>query len=510
MEDYNFKRDLIINVSEHETRLAVLEDGKLVELWVERPEKERMVGDIYKGIVTAIFPGMQAAFIDIGLDKNSFLHISDVSELGNVDFLDEEPHIRKKKKFRQKIEQILRKGQEILVQVTKEPMGTKGSRVTSDLSLPGRYLVLAPGENHIGVSRKIKDLEEKKRLKKIVSGLRPEGFGIIIRTAAEGKDKKEFKSDIRTLLRLWKRIKKNGERKKAPALLFKDIGMIFSLLRDILSPQIGEIVVDSKRTYKMILSYLRSIAPTYHSKVKFYDKEIPIFDFYNIENEIDKMLERKVWIKKGAYIVIDQTEAMVTIDVNTGRFVGKSDQPATILKANLEAAKEIARQIRLRDIGGLIIIDFIDMDSKEDRKKVYEEFKEALKNDRSKSSILPISDFGLIEMTRERVRPSLMYTFSDPCPFCHGIGRVMSKETVAAKIERWFQRAKVKSSEKDYRLLVSPEIAKMFADGKKSRIEKLEKELRLDILLVKKDDMPPDQFKVLDKDGLELTRRFKI
>ena len=509
MENYSFKRDLIINISEHETRLAVLEDGKLVELWVERPEKERMVGDIYKGVVTAVFPGMQAAFIDIGLDKNSFLHISDMSDLSNVDFLEEEPHIRKKKKFPQKIEQILRKGQEILVQVTKEPMGTKGSRVTSDLSLPGRYLVLAPGESHIGVSRKIKDLEEKRRLKKIVSGLRPDGFGIIIRTAAEGKDKKEFKSDIRTLLRLWKKIKRNGEKRKAPALLFKDIGMIFSLLRDILSPQIGEIVVDSKRTYKMILSYLRSIAPSYRSKVKWYDQGIPIFDFYNIENEMDKMLERKVWIKKGAYLVIDHTEAMVTIDVNTGRFVGKSDQSATILKANSEAAKEIARQIRLRDIGGLIIIDFIDMDSKENRKKVYEQFKEALKNDRSKSSILPISDFGLIEMTRERVRPSLMYTFSDPCHICHGVGRVLSKETQATKIERWFLRAKVRSPEKDYRLLVSPEIAKILAEGKKSRIEELEKELKLDILLVKKDDMPVDQFKVLDKNGLELTEKFK-
>ncbi len=503
------KRDIIINFSPFETRLAILEDDKLVELWVERPEKERMVGDIYKGVVKAVFPGMQAAFIHIGTEKNAFLHLSDINQPSKPDILEEYPQGKRKNKTFLKIEEVLKKDQEIIVQVIKEPMGSKGARVTTSLSLAGRYVVLTPGENHIAVSRRITELEEKKRLKRIVSELKREGFGLIVRTVASGKDKKDFKSDIRALAKLWNRIKKKAEKKKAPELLHQDIGMVFSVMRDLLSPQVKEVVIDSKKECKRILSYLRAIAPHLRSKVRFYDKDIPIFDFYNIESQIDKMLDRKVWIRKGAYIVIDQTEAMVTIDVNTGRYVGKSDQSSTVLQANLEASKEIARQIRLRDIGGLIVIDFIDMDSKENRKKVYDEFRAALKADRSKSSILPISDFGLIEMTRERVRPSLIYTFSDPCSTCGGSGRVLSLETLAVKIERWFKRAKALSAQKEYRLVASPELTKILTQGRKSRIKNLEKELRLKIRLEKNEEIPVDSFKVFTDEDLEVTDKFK-
>ncbi|MFH0930894.1 MAG: Rne/Rng family ribonuclease [Candidatus Zixiibacteriota bacterium] len=505
------QKDIIINSSEYETRIAVLENSKLMELWVERPESERIVGDIYKGIVKAVLPGMQAAFLDLGLERSAFLHISDITELYEADFLEEEELAqRKKKKAPQKIEELLKKGQEILVQIMKEQMGTKGPKVTSQLSLAGRYLVLVPGEEHIGVSRKIIEREEKKRLKRVVSELKPEGFGAIIRTVAEGKAQKEFKNDIRLLLNLWKKIRQEAEKKKAPALVHKDMGLVASVIRDQLSSKVNQVMIDSKWEYKKIRSYLQVIAPSLRQKVIIYDKDIPIFDFYNIESQIEKMLDRRVWLRKGAYIVIDQTEAMVTIDVNTGRFVGKSDQQTTILKTNLEASREIARQIRLRDIGGLIVVDFIDMESFENRKKVFEEFKASFKNDRSKHSILPISDFGLIEMTRERIRPSLLYTFSQPCPTCNGIGRVLSKETLAAKIERWFKRAKVRSVDKKFKLCIHPEVYRILSEGKESRIKKLCRMLRIEILPEKDENLSADEFKVFSLDEEEeITDRFK-
>jgi ribonuclease G len=511
------QKDIIINVSEHETRLAVLEDLKLVELLVERPQAERMVGDIYKGVVKSVLPGMQAAFIDMGLDKTAFLHFSDIgdrkSHLGllyEAEFLEEEEEAKKEKKKKpERIQDILKEGQEILVEVTKEPIGTKGARVTTQLSLPGRYVVLVPGEERVGVSRKISNWTEKKRLKRLTYETKPEGFGCIVRTVAEGKHKKEIKSDIRNLAKHWKRILRQAEKKEAPALLHKDIGLIYSVMRDVLSPEVEKVVVDSKREYKRILSYLKSVASTLRSKVEHYDGKVPIFDAYNIETEIEKMLDRKVWVKKGAYFVIDQTEAMVTIDVNTGRFVGKTTQESTVLKTNLEAAREIARQIRLRDIGGLIIVDFIDMELAENRKKVFEEFKTAFKHDRSKNSILPISDFGLIEMTRERIRPSILHTLSQICPCCGGIGRVISKESVAMKIERWFRRAKVGVGCKNYRLVVHPEVAQILGDGKASRLNKLSKELKLDIRLLQDQELPSDQFKVFDSDqNMDVTDMF--
>lgn len=511
------KKDIIINVSEYETRLAIIEELKLVELLVERPEKERMVGDIYQGVVKAVLPGMQAAFIDIGLDKSAFLHFSDLGDfkskldiLYEADLLEEEEGLEKLKKPPENIQDVLKEGREIFVQITKEPIGTKGPRVTTQLSLPGRYMVLVPGEDHVGVSRKISHWAEKRRLKRLAYELLPDGFGCIVRTVAEGKDKKELKSDMKNLVKLWKRIKKQAERKEAPALLHKDIGMVSSIMRDILTPEVNSVIVDSKKEYKKILSYLKFIARSLRFKVKLYEGKVPIFDAYNIEPEIEKMLERKVWIKKGAYFVIDQTEAMVTIDVNTGRFVGKSTQESTVLKTNLEATKEIARQIRLRDIGGLIVIDFIDMESPENRKKVFEEFRTAFRNDRSKNSILPISDFGLVEMTRERIRPSILHTLSDMCPCCQGIGRVISKETVAMKIERWFRRAKVSSKSKRYKLFVNPELSKILMGGKMDRIQKWNKELKLEIALVKDERLTPENFRVFSEDeGLDLTELFK-
>jgi ribonuclease G len=512
------QKDIIINVSEYETRLAVLEDLKLVELLVERPEAERMVGDIYKGMVKSVLPGMQAAFVDLGLDKTAFLHFSDMGDskrqldlLYEAEFLEDEDEVKKKaKKLPGRIQDILKEGQEILAQVTKEPIGTKGSRVTTQLSLPGRSVVLVPGEDHVGVSRKISNWAEKKRLKRLAYETKPDGFGCIVRTVAEGKERRELKSDFRNLLKFWRRIVKQAEKSKAPALLHKDIGLIYSVMRDVLTPEVEKVVVDAKKEYKRINSYLKTVAKTLRSRVEHYEGKVPIFDAYNIEPEIEKMLDRKVWVKKGAYFVIDQTEAMVTIDVNTGRFVGKTTQEATVLKTNLEAAREIARQIRLRDIGGLIIVDFIDMELTANRKKVFEEFKAAFRYDRSKNSILPISDFGLIEMTRERIRPSILHTLSQTCPCCDGIGRVVSKETTAMKIERWFNRAKVSAGRRNYRLTVHPDVARMLGGGKASRLRKLSKQLKLDIELVEDSELTSDSFKVFDPaQNVEVTDTFK-
>ncbi|MCJ7508681.1 MAG: ribonuclease E/G, partial [candidate division Zixibacteria bacterium] len=295
------QKDIIINVSEYETRLAILEDLKLVELLMERPEAERMVGDIYKGVVKDVLPGMQAAFVDMGIGRNAFLHVSDIGPTEGSGASRKE----------RKIEDVIKQGQEILVQVIKEPMGTKGPRVTSELSIPGRYSVLVPEEEGVRVSRKISNRAEKKRLKILASQLRPKDCCLIVRTVAEGKTERELKSDVKNLLRLWEGIRKEAQKKKAPYLLHKEMGITSSIMRDLLTPEITSVVVDSKREYHNILSYLRSIAPNLRSKVKLYQGKVPLFDFYKIESEIDKMLDRKVWIKKGSYIVIDQTEAMV-------------------------------------------------------------------------------------------------------------------------------------------------------------------------------------------------------
>lgn len=514
-------KDIFVNVTEYETRIAIKEDGKLVELLVERPEKERLVGDIYKGRVTAVLPGIQAAFVDIGLEKSGFLHFSDMSDhkgesslLSDLDFFDENGHEmppRLKYSKGTSIVKVLKKNQEVLVQVIKEPMGNKGPRVTTEISLPGRYIVLLPGARHIGVSKKIYSWTEKKRLRKIAEEFLPDNFGMIIRTVAEAKDRKEFAADIKLLTKFWNKMKKRVENTKAPALVHKDIEMTSGIIRDFFTPDVNEVIIDDKKEYKKFLSYLKDVAPQLRDRVELYKGEKPLFDYYKVEPEIERMLDRKSWLKCGGYIVIDQTEALVTIDVNTGRFKGKSKAEDAIFKTNMEAAHEIARQIRLRDIGGIIIIDFIDMESREHRRKVFEEFKNALKNDRSQTFISSISDLGLIEMTRQRIRLSLMYAFSDPCPVCLGVGRVLSKESIAVKIERWFKRASVSEGKRHYQLVASPQVIELLANGSSSRISKLERRLKITIDLIRDTSLHPEEFHVIDaKTETDITEKYKI
>jgi ribonuclease G len=497
------KKEIMINSTEHETRAALLEDGKLVEFLVKNSEERRIVGNIYKGRIKTVLPGMQAAFVDIGLEKAAFLHSSDIGQVTDSDRYDadedeEAPAEIIRKARRAGIETVLKDGQ--------EPISTKGPRVTSEISIPGRYLVMVPDDSHIRVSKRIPDWNEKKRLRAIMRDLRPEGFGFIIRTEAEGRNEADFKSDIRRLLKFWTPLKKRADRLTPPALLHQEMGMITGLIRDIYSDDVDSLVVDSRSVYREVLSFVREIAPALKGRVKLYKEKMPIFDYFNIEPEIEKTMDRRVWIRKGSYLIIDQTEAMVTIDVNTGRFVGRKDQESTILRTNLEAAREVARQIRLRDIGGLIIIDFIDMYSRENRRRLYDEFCHWFKNDRAKRAISPVSDFGLIEMTRERVRPSLLTALSEPCAHCNGLGRVLSKNTMATKIERWFLRARAIGSHGKFNLIVHPGLADFLTNGDGNRVARMANVYRFHINLVRDTTISAQEFIVTDVEtGANLT-----
>lgn len=496
------KKEIIINSTLHETRVAVLENDKLVELLVKGADDKRMVGNIYKGKIKTVLPGMQAAFVDIGMEKAAFLHSSDIGQESDsrYDAEDEEeaPAEIIRKERRAGIETVLKEGQHILVQVIKEPISTKGPRVASEISIAGRYLVLVPDDNHIRVSKRITDWGEKKRLRNIVREHRPEGFGFIIRTEAEGRDESDFKADIKRLLKFWVPLKKRADRLDPPALLHQEMGMISGLIRDVYSDDVESLVVDNRSVYREIISFVREVAPTLKDRVHLYKGKMPIFDHYNVEAELEKTMDRRVWIKKGSYLIIDQTEAMVTIDVNTGRFVGRKDQETTILRTNLEAAREAARQIRLRDIGGLIVVDFIDMYRYENRRKLYNEFTHCFRNDRAKRAISPVSDFGLIEMTRERVRPSLITALSEPCKYCQGLGRVLSKDTMATKVERWFLRAKTAGKHAKFNLIVSPDLADYITNSGLNRVARLANTHRFHINLVRDTTISAQEFLVTD------------
>lgn len=505
------KKEIIVNSTQHETRVALLEDGKLVELLVQGAEERRIVGNIYKGRIKTVLPGMQAAFVDIGMEKAAFLHSSDIGQVSDgrydADEDEEAPADIVRKSRRAGIETVLKDGQEVLAQVIKEPISSKGPRVTTEISIAGRYLVLVPDDSHIRVSKRISDWSEKKRLRAIVRDLRPEGFGFIVRTEAEGRHEADFKTDVKRLLKYWTQLKKHAERLEPPAVIHQEMGMVTGIIRDVYSDDVENLVVDNRAVYREIMSFVREIAPALKGRVRLYKEAVPIFDYYNVEPEIEKMLDRRIWIRKGAYLVIDQTEAMVTIDVNTGRFVGRKDQESTILNTNLEAAREVARQIRLRDIGGLIIVDFIDMYSRENRRKLYDEFCHHFRSDRAKRAISPVSDFGLVEMTRERVRPSLMTALSEECPHCKGLGRVLSKHTMATKIERWFHRAKAEGSRTRFNLIVNPGLADYLTNGEGNRVARLANVHHFQINLVRDTTISLQEFAVMEMDsGADLTK----
>jgi ribonuclease G len=464
---------IVVNAGITETRVAVQEGSLLTELYLERHARRSIVGSVYKGVVTNVLPGMQAAFVDIGLKKDAFLYAGDYTantgDLGReaVDAPEEEPdtadvdleEAEPRREARAPIEELLRKGQEVLVQVSKESLGTKGARVTSFISLPGRYLVYMPQGRHVGVSRRIRDERERDRLRALVRSLNPPAGGYIVRTNAEGRGEAEFAADLEFLGRLWSQVQERYERSAAPAVLHEEMDLTFRVVRDLLSPEVDEFLVDDPDVYARCLGYVRDLVPALADRVKRYEGRTPIFEHFGIERDIEKALRRRVWLRSGGYIVIDHTEALVSIDVNTGKYVGKRDFEQTVLKINLEAVGEIVRQIRLRDLGGIIIIDFIDMEIPEHREQVYRALKRALAEDKARTNVLEISELGLVEMTRKRVRQDLRSLLTVPCSTCKGGGVTKSDPTLAEEIFRAARARVAESGAREVVLRVHPELA---------------------------------------------------
>jgi ribonuclease G len=455
-------REIVINATKHESRIAVLDEGQVVELWVERTRHRTIVGNIYKGRVTKVLPGMQSAFVDLGLERDAFLYVSDVLE----DFEEYESETSEDLALEEvapsrpeaSISDLLREGQEIVVQVSKDTIAGKGARITSHVTLPGRFLVYMPTVNHIGVSRRIENEEERLRLKQILERIRPQGGGFIVRTAGESHDEEEFRADMKYLTDLWEQIRRRGEKASAPTLIHHDLDLVLRTIRDVLTPEFKSVWVDSVEQYQRIVEFLDQIQPVLVSRVRLYRRDEPIFDEFGIEREIAKALNSKVWLKSGGYIVINQTEALVAIDVNTGKYVGRKNLEETVFRTNLEAAKEIVRQIRLRDLGGIIVLDFIDMEDLANRAALFEAFENEIKKDRSKTKILQISEFGLIEMTRKRVRQSLGRSLTQPCPYCAGSGRIKSNTTISLEIWRELMKLRDLHEGEDVIVRVNPVI----------------------------------------------------
>ena len=469
-------KEIYISESMGESRIAIIEDGTLVEVYVEKQDQQRMVGNIYKGKVENVLPGMQAAFVDIGYDINAFLPFSEIENPAYLMDVDESEDSSSNNKTNRKsnkhtsdnVNVDLKTGQSIFVQVIKEAFAGKGPRITTEVAIPGRLLVLVPNSKYVGISKKIWDKYERRRLKKLVSSLKDNDAGIIVRTVAEGKSEELIKNDLQNLENSWQKILKASNQKKDVELLYEDLETASSVIRDLFTPDISKIVIDSKKLYKKINSYLEDVSPNMASRLEHYKIKKPLFESMGIENEIDKLLRPKVWLKSGAYLIIEKTEAMVVVDVNSGRFVGKKNHEENSLKINLEACKEVARQLRLRDLSGLVVIDFIDMKNESNRKKIYYELRKELKKDRAKVAVSPISDFGLLEMTRQRIRLSLLDSMSDECPTCKGAGRIMSRETLITRIDHWLRRYKTKNRRLKLKLELHPEIADFLRDNKKA------------------------------------------
>ncbi len=499
-------KELVINTTSHETRVALLESGHIAELYVERSRERSIVGNIYRGRVIRVLPGMQAAFVDIGLDKAAFLYVADVlDEIESVEHFFDNGHTPgqdgdesgAERPPLPPIEDLLQEGQEIMVQVAKDPIGTKGARITAHISLPGRNLVYMPTVDHVGISRRIENEEERLRLRHLIDIMRPEGTGFIIRTAAEGKSADELKADMDYLVALWEQIGQHRIDRGAPCLIHSDLDVTSKVLRDILTEDVSRIVVDSAEEYSKILSFLDTFMPGQEFRVEHYQEDEPIFDTFGLEVEIARALGRKVWLKSGGHIIIDQAEALTAIDVNTGRFVGKHNLEDTILKTNLEAVKEIAFQLRLRNIGGLIILDFIDMEKEPHREKVHASLEEALKNDKAKTNILKISELGLVEMTRKRVRESIGRILCEPCPYCEGKGSVKSKTTMVYEIFRELQREMRNAPGYRMTLNVHPNVAALLYDEERSGIEALEKRHQKQIAIHARPGFHIEQFEIM-------------
>jgi len=519
-------KEMIISSNGHETMVAILEDDLVAEIFVERERHRGVVGNVYKGRVSKVLPGMQSSFIDLGLERDGFLYVAEV-----VDTLEEFERLEggdedqgqegregqdsgkkadgrnskpEEPKEQPRIEDLLKEGQEILVQVVKEPLGTKGARLTSHVTMPGRFLVFMPTVDHVGVSRKIESREERARLRGIVKEFREtHGFtgGVIIRTAAAGRPKEDIISDLDAFHAIWTDIRQRMESSKAPAVVYREQSLVGKLLRDLLTEDFQAIRIDHPQEYQRGLELVERILPDLAPKVKLYSKPYPIFDEYGVQAEIDKALKSKVWLKSGGSIVINQTEALVAIDVNTGRYVGKKNSQGrledTIVKTNLEAVKEIVRQIRLRDLGGIIVLDFIDMEEKKNRQKVLQAVELELKKDRSPSKALQVSDFGLIIITRKRVKQSLERVMTEPCPYCSGTGTIKNTSTICYEILSEVKKIGTDLNGQRLLLRVNPEIARALKEEERDVMKDLRSSLGKDVTVKPDFLLHHEQFDVM-------------
>jgi ribonuclease G len=500
---------IVINADGPETRVALVEDGYLGELYIERKRERGIAGNIYKGRVERVLPGMQAAFVNIGLEKSAYLHVSDVR--GTPDDLkrlfagdsqqhghdeDDEAADAARAGGGARIEDLLKEGQEIVVQVTKEPISTKGARTTRYVSLPGRHLVFMPTVDHVGISRRIASDKERRRLREIVDSMRPAGSGFIVRTVAEGVSERELKSDMEFLIKLWNEVVRRAEGGRCPALIYNDLDLLLRTVRDLFTADVQKMIIDSRSEYDRVKRFIAAMMPDFTGQIELYEGNDPIFDGYGIEIEIDRALERKVWLKSGGYLIVDEMEALTAIDVNTGRFVGKSSLEDTITKTNLEATREVAEQLRIRSIGGMIVVDFIDMDRPHNREKVTRAFNDHLRKDRNKAAVTRISELGLIEMTRKRTRESLLHTLTEPCTSCEGKGYTKSRRTVSYELLRELRRQGDLVEGDTVLVEVHPDVAQVLATTDRPFLEEMEKRLQKRIIVKARGSFHVEDFEI--------------
>ncbi len=550
-------KKMLVESDLHETRVAILEQDRLAELFIERRHQLGVVGNIYQGRVKRVLPGMQAAFVDVGLDRDAFLYVSEVvdpfatleeeeealepkapsallgdgapteisssaieseapehvessdqgSRPNTLESLADEPATRQAESEtmriqqapeRPSIDQLLKAGQEITVQVLKDAMPNKGARVTTQITLPGRSLVLLPNVPHLGVSRRIEDEEERERLRSLLAEMQPPGNGLIVRTAGEGSDREDLESDLAYLSRLWQRIRRRSDRVSAPTLLHSDLDLALRIVRDYLASDYSTIWVDGEETYERLVEFVDQMQPSMLSRVRLFQQDSGLFEQFAIEDEIDAALKTKVWLKSGGHIVINPTEALIAIDVNTGRYVGRHNLEDTVLTTNLEAVQEIVRQIRLRNLGGIIVIDLIDMEVPEHRQQVSDALAREMAKDRARNRVLNISEFGLVEITRKRSRPSLERLLTQSCPYCRGTGRVKSLSTISLDLRRQLLRQKGRFHSRDILLRVHPDVARALQREGQPILRELEHELRTEILIQSDSGLHHERFDILE------------
>jgi ribonuclease G len=510
------EREIVVNSIGPEIRVALLEDGVIVELFVERSDESSITGNIYKGRIQRVLPGMQAAFVDIGLQQAAFIYVDDIFS-GRTAAVEVNPPLSATQELapdspedagetadmpaqvsRPPIEELVAEGDEILVQIARSPIGSKGARLSTFISLPGRFLVLMPTVDHIGISRRITDEDERHRLKELVQAMRTSGFGYIVRTAADGVSEEKLAKEMEFLINLWADIQATYRHKSAPSLLHEELTVTLRSVRDLLTQDADRVTIDSPAVYQSVSAFIEKFMPRLKSAVSLYTGQEPIFDAYNLEGDIARATKKKVWLRCGGYIIIEMTEALVAIDVNTGRYVGKHNFEETVLKTNLEAVKEIAYQIRLRNLGGIIIIDFIDMERKSNQEKVYNALKEAFKKDKAKTNVLPISDLGLVQMTRKRIVQSLTRMLCEPCLYCEGEGVLLSRQSICNNIYREVMRLSQDVAGERISLRVHPDIADLLLGEAGGIISLLEKNLQRQLVIYPMADYHLEEYNIVE------------